>query len=134
MASFLEGNRMVYKFQTLLKKVVDSQASYIEIPFDVEEAFHTKRVKVRVVLNKIEYRGSLVVMKTSCHILGIPKNIRIQMKATYGDLIDVELQEDKEERIIILSSDVEESLQKNMHAKAFLILCLFLIRKNIIYG
>lgn len=119
MASFFERKSMIYKFQTILKKVEDQKASYIEIPLDVESIFKKKRVKVKVLLNTIEYRGSIVMMQTSCHILGIPKVISEQMKATYGDLIDVELQEDLEERIIVLDTDVKEALWMSDKAKLF---------------
>jgi len=40
----------------------------IDVPFDVEKAFGSKRPKVKALINEFEYRGSLVRMKTINHI------------------------------------------------------------------
>ncbi len=88
----------------------DMDAGYIEIPFDVEKEYGAKRVKVLALLNGIEYRGSLVRMKSPCHILGIPKVVRSQMGADFGDIIEVELEKDEEPRTVELPDGVKKAL------------------------
>jgi len=87
--------------------------AFIEIPFGVEQEYGAKRVKVKAILNGVEYRGSLVRMKTSCHILGIPKEIRNKIGANFGDTIKVELEKDEEDRVIALPDDFQQKLTKS---------------------
>lgn len=55
-----------FKFDTIIKKVPDIDVAYVEIPFDVKATF-----------DGVPYLGSLVKMGTSCHIIGIRKDIRL---------------------------------------------------------
>ena len=48
----------------------------MEIPFDVEAVFGSKRPKVKALIQGIEYSGTLVLMGTECHILGIRREMR----------------------------------------------------------
>lgn len=109
----------IKKFSATFMKVVDKEAGYIEIPFDVEKEFGAKRVKVKAMLCGIEYRGSIVRMGTECHILGIPKEIRVKMGKTFGDVIDVELEVDTEERKIELTDEFKDKLMGNKEAYDF---------------
>ncbi len=93
--------------------------AYIEIPFNVEEIYHAKRVKVKALFDSIEYRGSLVKMGTNCHILGIPKAIREQLNKQIGDLVSVTIEKDEEERIVELPLEFKEKLQQTSEALSF---------------
>ena len=53
--------------------------AFVEIPFDVEKAFGSKRPKVKAMIEGIPYRGTLVRMGTDCHLLLILKEIRGQI-------------------------------------------------------
>ncbi|MGL5479695.1 MAG: DUF1905 domain-containing protein, partial [Clostridium sp.] len=53
---------MKKEFKAQIKKVEGKNASYIEIPFDVEAVYKKKRVKVKAKFDGIEYRGSIVKM------------------------------------------------------------------------
>jgi hypothetical protein len=44
--------------------------AFVSVPFDVEQAFGKKRVKVKATINGVPYRGSRMRMGGSCHILG----------------------------------------------------------------
>ncbi|OFI49658.1 hypothetical protein BG261_03490 [Floricoccus tropicus] len=81
------------KFQAKLLKNPDMDASYIEIPFDVEALFGKKRVLVDVLIDGFSYHGQLVRMKTECHILGVRREIRKSINKTYGDTVNIELKE-----------------------------------------
>ena len=58
----------LYEFEAEIKKVPDINGAYIEIPFDVKETFGRGRVKVHATFDGETYDGSLVRMKTPCHI------------------------------------------------------------------
>lgn len=102
----------VKRFKAELLQNNNMNAGYIEIPFDVEKEYGAKRVKVKAVLNGIEYRGSIVRMGMPCHMLGIPKDIRSKMGVNFGDMIEVELTKDTEERIIVLPEDLKQHLSE----------------------
>lgn len=83
----------IYEFDAEIKKVPDMDGAYIEIPFDVKSEFGKGRVPVFATFNGAEYLGSLVRMKTPCHIIGIRKDIRAQINKQPGDMIHVTLRE-----------------------------------------
>lgn len=80
-------NTNIYEFEAVIKKVPDIDGAYIEFPYDVKEEFHKGRVKVEATFDGIPYIGSLVKMKTPCHIIGIRKDIRKQLGKQAGDMI-----------------------------------------------
>ncbi|MFV0480116.1 MAG: DUF1905 domain-containing protein [Anaerorhabdus sp.] len=110
---------MKYKFKTVIKKVEDKDATYIEVPFDVEKEFNAKRVKVKVKFDGYDYRGSIVNMGLSCYMIGITKAIRTEIGKQPGDTIQVELEKDEDLREIKLPSDFEKMLKKNKEAYQF---------------
>lgn len=108
-----------YKFEAELKKHEGKDATYIEIPLDVEKEFGTKRVKVKAKFDNIEYRGSIVKMGLPCYMIGITKEIRNKIGKTYGDVISVEIEKDEDERVIELPIEFEEKLKLNENAYKF---------------
>lgn len=84
-------NEQVYEFDAVIKKVPDIDGAYVEIPFDVKATFGKGRVKVRASFDGIPYDGSLVRMKTPCHILGMRKDIRTAVGKQPGDTVHVTL-------------------------------------------
>jgi hypothetical protein len=83
----------IYEFEAEIKKVPDIDGAYIEIPFDVKEVFGKGRVPVTATFDGENYEGSLVKMKTPCHIIGIRKEIRAKIGKQPGDTIKVTIQE-----------------------------------------
>lgn len=83
----------IYEFEAEIKKVPDIDGAYVEIPFDVKEEFGKGRVPVTATFDGVEYEGSLVKMKTPCHIIGIRKDIRAKIGKQPGDFIKVILKE-----------------------------------------
>ncbi|MCR1954049.1 DUF1905 domain-containing protein [Clostridioides mangenotii] len=83
----------LYEFVAEIKKVPDINGAYIEIPFDVKEEFGKGRVPVHATFDGEPYDGSLVRMKTPCHIIGIRKDIREKIGKQPGDTIKVTLKE-----------------------------------------
>ena len=78
-----------YEFDAVIIKAPDMDAAYIEIPFDVKEAFGKSRVPVRAAFDGEIYDGQLVRMGTPCHIIGIRKDIRAKIGKQPGDSIHV---------------------------------------------
>jgi len=83
----------LYEFEAEIKKVPDIDGAYIEIPFDVKVEFGKGRVKVNATFDGEPYEGSLVRMKTPCHIIGIRKEIRAKIGKQAGDTIKVTIKE-----------------------------------------
>lgn len=83
----------LYEFEAEIKKVPDIDGAYIEIPFDVKAEFGKGRVPVTATFDGVPYDGSLVRMKTPCHIIGIKKDIRAKINKQPGDIIKVTLKE-----------------------------------------
>lgn len=86
-------NTEVYEFDAVIKKVPEIDGAYVEIPFDVKEVYGKGRVKVHASFDGAPYDGSLVRMKTPCHIIGIRKDIRAAIKKQPGDTVHVTVTE-----------------------------------------
>lgn len=107
------------EFKAIIQKNGELNAAFVEFPFSVEELFSKKgQVKIRAVFDDtVEYRGSLVKMKSDCHLLGLTQEIRKQLGKTFGDEIFVSLIEDKEERTVDIAEDIAVVFNENPEAK-----------------
>lgn len=85
--------------------------AYVAIPFDVEQAFGKKRVPVNATIDGVPYRGSLVRMGESCHVLGILKSIRETIGKQVGDMVEVTLEEDLAPRSVDVPADLQAALR-----------------------
>lgn len=86
-------NEQVYTFEAEIQKVPDIDGAYIEFPYDVKAEFGKGRVKVHATFDGEPYNGSLVRMQTSCHIIGVTKEIRKKIAKQPGDAIMVTIKE-----------------------------------------
>jgi hypothetical protein len=93
--------------------------AYVEVPFDVEEAFGSKRPKVKAMIEGIPYRSTLMRMGSEHHILGVLKDIRAQIGKTFGDEVTITIEPDSEPRAIEIPKDLMKELKKDKEAKAF---------------
>ena len=93
--------------------------AFIEIPFDVEQVFGSKRPKVRAVIEGIPYRGTLVRMGTECHLLIILKDIREKIGKSFGDTIKVTIEPDNEPRVVEIPAELKKAFKGENEAKAF---------------
>lgn len=107
---------MSYSFNGIIKKIPDKDATFIEIPFDVEKEFGAKRVKVKAKFNNANYRGSIVSMGQGSYMIGITKAIRAEIGKAVGDCIFVEIEKDEELRQVELPADFKDQLAKNEEA------------------
>lgn len=86
-------NDKIYEFDAEIKKVPDIDGAYVEIPFDVRQEFGKGRVKVHAVFDGADYDGSIVLMGTPCHIIGLRKDIRAKIGKQPGDMVHVIIRE-----------------------------------------
>ena len=93
--------------------------AFVEVPFDVEKAFGSKKPKVKAMIEGVPYRGTLVRMGTEYHMLIILKGIREQIGKTFGDKVKITVEEDTEPRVIEVPKDLLKELKKDKDAKAF---------------
>lgn len=98
-----------YTFTAVIQNTGGGGA-YVEIPFDVEEAFGSKRPKVKALIEGIPYRGTLMGMRTQSHILGIRKETREQIGKSFGEEVEVTVQEDTEPRAVDIPADLMHAL------------------------
>ena len=107
------------KFNAEIKKIEDKDGAYIEIPFDVEEVYGAKRVKVKATFDGVEYRGSIVKMGLPCYIIGITKEIRKKIEKEPGDIIEVTIEKDEEERVVEIPTYFKERIELDNNIKEF---------------
>lgn len=93
--------------------------AFVEVPFDVEEAFGSKKPRVRAMIEGVPYRGMLTRMGGPNHILIILKGIREQIGKSFGDQVKVTLEADTEPRVLEIPKDLMKELKKDREAKAF---------------
>lgn len=80
-------------FDAVLLKNPDMDAAYIKIPFDIKMVFGKSRVPVHATFDGEPYDGQVVKMGTTCHIIGVRKDIRARIGKQPGDEIHVTLEE-----------------------------------------
>jgi hypothetical protein len=93
--------------------------AFVEVPFDVEKEFGSKRPKVKALIEGIPYRSTLMRMGSEQHILGILKEIREKVGKTFGDEVTVTVEPDTEPRVIEIPKDLMKEFKKDKEAKAF---------------
>jgi hypothetical protein len=93
--------------------------AFVEVPFDVEAIFGSKKPKVKAMIEGVPYRGILTRMGTEYHMLIILKGIREQIGKTFGDEVTVTLEPDTEPRVIEVPADLKKAFRIEKDAKAF---------------
>jgi hypothetical protein len=93
--------------------------AFVEVPFDVEAAFGSKKPKVKAMIEGVPYRGLLVRMGGPNHMLIILKGIREQIGKTFGDEVTVSVEPDVEPRVIEIPKDLLKELKKDKEARTF---------------
>ena len=92
--------------------------AFVEISFDVEKEFGSKRPKIKAMIEGVEYRGTLVRMGSEHHMLIILKGIREQIGKTFGDEIKITVELDAEARVVEIPKDLIKEFKKDKQAKA----------------
>ncbi|HEX6270807.1 MAG TPA: YdeI/OmpD-associated family protein [Anaerolineales bacterium] len=93
--------------------------AFVEVPFDVEAAFGSKRLKIKAMIEGVPYRGVLARMGGEHHILIILKEIREKIGKTFGDEVTVTVEPDTEPRVIEVPTELKQAFKTEKEAKAF---------------
>ena len=93
--------------------------AFVEVPFDVEAAFGSKRPKVKAMIEGVPYRGILTRMGTECHLLVVLKEIRGQIGKTFGDEVTITVEPDTEPRVLEIPAELKKAFKTEKEAKAF---------------
>ena len=92
--------------------------AFVEVPFDVEQVFGSKRPKVKALIEGVPYRGTLVRMGSEHHLLIILKGIREQVGKAFGDEVKIIVEADTEPRAVEILADLMKELKKDKDARA----------------
>ena len=90
----------------------------MDVPFDVENVFGSKRPRIKANIEGVLYRGTLVRMGGPDHMLIILKGIREQIGKTFGDEVKVILETDVELRRVEVPPDLKKALSREPAVKA----------------
>ena len=87
---------------------------YVEFPYVTKEVFgYEGRIPVQVHFDGQPYRGSMVRMGTSCHLIPLLKSIRKIINKVPGDTVNVVVELDEQPRIIESPEDLQNALLEN---------------------
>jgi hypothetical protein len=119
-ASFFDGDIMSQKHTfTATIQNAGGGGAFVEVPFDVEQAFGSKKPKIKALIEGVPYRGILTRMGTDYHMLIILKEIRETIGKSFGDEVNITVELDTEPRVIEIPEDLLRELEKDEEAKAF---------------
>ena len=93
--------------------------AYVEVPFNVEAVFGSKKPKVKATFEGVPYRGILTRMGTEHHLLIILKEIREKIGKTFGDEVNITVELDTEPRVIEVPAELKKAFKTEKEAKAF---------------
>lgn len=91
--------------------------SAITPPIDVQETFGTRgRVPVKGTINGFPFRSSLMPMG-GCHMMPVNKALCDSSGTKSGDIVDVVMERDEEERSVDAPAELERELKKSRKAR-----------------
>ena len=93
--------------------------AFVEVPFDVEAAFGSKRPRVKAMIEGVPYRGILTRMGTECHLLVVLKEIREQIGKTFGVEVTITVEPDTAPRVIEIPAGLKKAFKAEKEAKTF---------------
>jgi bifunctional DNA-binding transcriptional regulator/antitoxin component of YhaV-PrlF toxin-antitoxin module len=93
--------------------------AYAEIPFDVEQAFGDKRPQVKASIDGESFVTRLVRMGAPCHIVGVPKDIRVKTGKDVGDRVTITVVPDSTPRVITVPADLKRAFKSEKAAQSF---------------
>jgi hypothetical protein len=109
-------------FSAVLIGMENMDAAYIQVPFSVHEAWGKRGlVKVKAWFDGYLYRGSIAKMQKGDvpHILIVVQAVRKAIGKKAGDMVDVVLEQDFDERILEVPPILSEALEQNKTAAGY---------------
>ena len=106
-----------FRFRLKIQGKEAGVVSAITPPIDVEETFGTRgRVPVRGTMNGFPFRSSLMPMG-GCHMMPVNKALCDGAAVKAGDIVDVVMERDVEERTVETPPSLQKELAKNKKAQ-----------------
>src|SRR5579862_2741342 len=100
------------KFKVKLDGAESSEGAALSAPFDVKETFGTQgRVPVGGTINGFPFRSSLMPMG-GCHMMPVNKALCDGAGAKPGDVVDVVMRRDVEERTVEAPPELQRELSR----------------------
>jgi ribosomal 50S subunit-recycling heat shock protein len=107
-----------FRFKVKLEGQEGMDVAAFHPPFSVPEIFGTKaRIPVRGAINGFPFRSSLANMGDG-HMMVVNKSLRAGAKCKAGDLVDIVLQRDREERVVEVPEYLSKLIAADKAAKA----------------
>ena len=107
-----------FQFRTKLLGEKGSEVAAVKPPFDVPTIFGTKaRVPIKGTVNGFKFRSSLCNMGSG-HFFVVNKEMREGAKCKAGDVADVVIERDKEERVVEVPASIKKIIATNKAAQA----------------
>ena len=101
-----------YKFKATIQPGIGGGAAVV-FPYDVEREFGTRaRIPVKSTLDGVPYTGSLIKCGPAAHMLGVLKGIREQIGKGPGDMIEVVVWKDEEERTVEVPDEFKRQMKE----------------------
>jgi hypothetical protein len=109
----------ILKFKAELLPVdKTAKRCYFYVPYNIKEVWGTNAsVKVKANVDKIYHRGLLMPDGKGNHCMGLKTALMAELGKTAGDVVDVTLEVDTEERIVEIPPDLKKLLAKNPKEK-----------------
>ncbi len=107
------------RFRSVIESAGEGGGAFVSVPFDVERVFGRKRVPIEATIDAVPYRGTLVRMGGSNHILIVLKGIRQKIGKGPGDTVDVVMEEDLKPRTVAVPADLTKALKTRPKALLF---------------
>jgi hypothetical protein len=105
------------KFKVKIEGREAGVVAAITPPVDVPEFFGTRaRVPVRGTINGFPFRSSLMPMG-GCHMMPVNKTLRDGAGVKPGDVVEVVMERDDEERTVEAPAELKKAFAKNKTAK-----------------
>ena len=106
------------RFRVRLEQHERSEATIINIPFDVENTFGTRaRVPVRGTINGFAFRSSIFPSGDGTHYMVVNKGVRAGAGVKGGQMVSVVIERDEEPRTVTPPADFARSLKANKRAR-----------------
>jgi hypothetical protein len=107
-----------FEFKTKLEGMEGMEVAAMRPPFDVPTIFGTKaRIPVRGTINRYPFRSSLCNMGDG-HFMVVNKEMRAAAKCKAGDIVEVVLLRDREERVVDVPDYIAKHIASNKTAQA----------------
>lgn len=102
-----------YTFKAKLEDAGSGGNGYVFFPYDTKAEFGTRGiVPIQATFDGVAYRGSLVKYGNPQHMLPVVKAVREKIGKTPGDMIDVVLWKDEEERTVEVPPEFAKLMKK----------------------